>query len=272
MLELLDSDESVEMANSIARYSVAAMEGWLVGDVAELTGVLAREYNGVIATLESWDSRTEVWKCRLHDRGDELIPFKPVNLKKPSPSPWVGAHRHNDATCRLWTMGWYTEGIAYNRDDIVNKLKGDGHNIPRSRMFDCTPLKNKSDCEYFDGCTGSNMFMFRSAWEHRKTVDIAWRFADEYSRWEKTRAPGDEFHAVFYCREGNHESVAIAQGLRSWLRQKENVDVILCRTSEKEHRRLFCDPCMWCRMPRDRTEWEVKLVLDALHGRRSWYI
>ena len=75
----------------------------------------------------------------------------------------------------------------------------------------------------------------------------------------------------FYCREGNHESVAIAQGLRSWLRQKENVDVILCRTSEKEHRRLFCDPCMWCRMPRDRTEWEVKLVLDALHGRKSLY-
>ena len=272
MCEMHDSDER---ANSIARYNVASMGGWWVDDVAELHGFLEKKYNGVIVTLVKWDSGTDTWQCRPHVN-DALFPFKPVNLTVPSPSSWAGTHRHEDATCRLWTMGLDTEGIAYNRDpevihdQIAKKLQGDGYNIPRGHIYDCTPLKNNDISGWhFRSCTGRNKVIFESVWKHRDIGKIAWMFAAEYNEFKRTRVPGEEFHAVFYSINGNHRSVAVALGLRNWLWEtNENIHLILCHKNETQHRRRFCDPdrCEFCsRWPR-RTEWELNLVEKALYA------
>ena len=151
-----------------------------------------------------------------------MIPFKPANLKVPGPSSWAGAHRHEDATCRLWTMGWETEGIAYSRnhmvifDQIAKKLQRDGHYIPRECIFDCVRLKNDAiDPRHFRNCTGRNKVICESVWKHRNIGDIAKRFEDEYNKFNRTRLRGVEFVAVFYCKSGCHRSVATARGLKA---------------------------------------------------------
>ena len=177
---------------------------------------------------------------------------------------------------RMQLVGCGRLGIAYNPnpdviyDEIAKELQRDGYNIPRAHIYDCTPLENNDiGGWHFRFCTGRNKVIFESVWKHRDIGKIAWRFEDEYNEFKRTRAPGEEFHAVFYSRSGNHRSFAIALGLRNWLWEtKENLHLVLCHESEKQNRRRFCDPdrCEFCSRWPGRTEWEVKLVLDALYG------
>ena len=283
---MLEMDLSTPRSNKTPDPCEAtAMGGWQVGDVAELYGLLAVGYNGKIVTLVSWDSWKKRWQCRLDVNGALFqfkpgnlkvpSPSKPVNLKVPSPSSRVGAHRHEDAACKLWTMGWQTEGIAYDRnhmvifDQIAEKLQRDGHYIPRKCIFDCVRLKNYAiDPLHFRNCTGRNEMIFESVWKHRNIGDIAKRFEDEYNKFNRTRVPGAEFVAVFYCKSGCHRSVATARGLKAWLVEvKKNPNVKIYHKEEKQHQNRFCHSrCEFCQDGDgpDRAKWEKNLVLKAL--------
>ena len=96
-------------------------------------------------------------------------------------------------------------GIAYNPDqnvrfaEIQKKLQRDGHNIPSAQIFDCVPLGN-GKIESLHYTTDPDWKLFTAVWEHPKAVVIFNEFYSEYTRFNNTRAPGDDFHVVFYCK------------------------------------------------------------------------
>ena len=166
-------------------------------------------------------------------------------------------------------MGWVSEGIPYTPDKAISlakvhdKLQEAGHNIPKARVFNCTPLKDrKVPYEHFKTCTGRNYVIFKAVWEHEGIGDIVNRFYKEYNEFNNTRAPGEEFHAAFYCKSGCHRSVATALGLQAWLlNTHQNIDVTIDHREAEQHRLRFCNgECRFCSGWQGRAQWELALI------------
>ena len=112
-------------------------------------------------------------------------------------------------------------------------------------------------------------WMGSPVWEHDGIGDIVKRFYSEYMRFNNTRAPGEEFHAAFYCKSGCHQSVATALGIKAWMKHiHKNVDVNVSYKYGKQHGTRYCNPhrCQWCSSWKGKNNWEFKVVEKALCG------
>ena len=108
--------------------------------------------------------------------------------------------------------------------------------------------------------------VFEAVWGHEEAGKIVKRFQQKYDEHNRTRGPGEEFVAVFYCRSGMHQSVATVVGLQTLMRVKEDIVVSVLHCNKDEYKKR-CSTCSECGPVEGRSEWELSIARGAMKDR-----
>ena len=186
----------------------------------------------------------------------------------------AGCYRNEPATIDLYTIGFDSEGVKYNADYNVlaqrchEMMKKKLHlDIPVHDVFNCLDLKGNVPKHHLWRCTGRNAKIFQSVWYHKNIRPLVRKVLRSYDEHNKNRNAGENYRAAFFCKSGNHRSVAVATGLQTMLiGMGYNVLVRMRHLSkEKGDWKRFCSrqTCPFCRWYPSRKAWEKNVVLKA---------
>ena len=147
-------------------------------------------------------------------------PFNPrIHLKS---TTQAGNYQHVPANINLYTIGFDSGEAFYDSNDYAVKygcqqvLKDKlSCSIPMDRIFDCSHLNGYAAKRQFENCTGSNYEIFQMVWHQPGIRALVQKVLRSYDQHNKTRIAGENYSAAFFCKSGNHRSVAVATGLQT---------------------------------------------------------
>ena len=177
------------------------------------------------------------------------------------------------ANIRLITLGVLASGMTWhnNPKQLQNKvafhLRKEKVNVPRDCMFCCEAIRLPAKvCReaFYTTCSGLHRIVFKAVWGHKEAGKIVKRFMEKYEEHNNTRAQGEEFVAVLYCKDGMHQSVATVEGLRTLMVNTEVGVVVRVQHCNKDKHNQRCQTCSQCGPVKERLDWEWPIVQRAM--------
>ena len=145
-----------------------------------------------------------------------------------------------------------------------------GDMFPIAHIFDCSHLQGVIEGPHVWLCTGQNLEIFKSVWQHPDMPALVRKVVRSYDDHNRSRlqsaAFGANYRAAFFCHTGNHRSVAVAIGFATMLNDMpefKGVQIDVKHSNEIMHRRLCCGECCYCEKSIMREALELDLVRSA---------
>ena len=142
--------------------------------------------------------------------------------------------------------------------------------FPIAHIFDCSHLQGVIEGPHLWLCTGQNLEIFKSVWQHPDMPALVRKVLRSYDDYNRSRlrsaAFGENYRAALFCDTGNHRSVAAAIGFATMLNHMQEfkaVQIDVKHSNEIMHRRLCCGECCYCEKSIMREALELDLVRSA---------
>ena len=187
---------------------------------------------------------------------------RPANIRQ------THEYRNTRPSVRLVTLGWHAEGWENKPGDwiekIQNMLMDEGYDfVPANRILNTLNTKGDGLDEHIQICNGYNWYILESVWKTLAAIVVTKNMFWDYLGFRKVARPGQVFAAAFFCRSGNHRSVAMCHLVKcvflDMLRNSGSDDVSVIqwdRSKEKGHWDKFCgERCEHCKRSTDNDAW-----------------
>ena len=145
-------------------------------------------------------------------------------------------------------------------------FEAEGIKLRMDRIFNCSTMGGDGEGHSFLQCTCHNAKIFKAVWLH---PDMSALVRDVFRSYEELSLKGKagvSYLAAFYCKTGNHRSVAAAIGFATMLNHMQEfkaVQIDVKHSNEIMHRRLCCGECCYCEKSIMREALELDLVRSA---------
>ncbi len=206
----------------------------------------------------------------------KMPPWKQKRLNPPTDlksTAQAGYYQFVPANINLYTIGFDSGEAFYDSNDDAVKygcqqvLKDKlSCSIPMDRIFDCSHLNGYAAKRQFENCTGSNYEIFQMVWHQPGIRALVQKVLRSYDQHNKTRNAGENYSAAFFCKSGNHRSVAVATGLKTLLMKRSDMQVSVRHLNQEDGGwDRFCGgTCRFCCDWPGRKAWEDEVVQSAM--------
>ena len=145
-------------------------------------------------------------------------------------------------------------------------FEAEGIKLRMDRIFNCSTMGGDGEWHSFLQCTCHNAKIFKAVWLHPDMSALVREVFRSYEELSLKGNTGVSYLAAFYCKTGNHRSVAAVSGLATMLRHMQkfkNVQIDVKNINEAMHGQFCCRGCNFGKKSHVREAWELDIVRSA---------
>jgi len=142
----------------------------------------------------------------------------------------------------------------------------EGIKLRMDRIFNCSTMGGDGEGHSFLQCTCHNAKIFTAVWHDPDMSALVREVFRSYEELSLKRNAGVSYLAAFYCKTGNHRSVAAVTGLATMLRHMQkfkNVQIDVKHINEAMHGQICRRGCNYGKKNNVREAWELNIVRSA---------